>query len=426
VLRRLLGRVTTLAAASLALPWLLVVAFRARGRGDALIWGPVPVLNNRYWSEAMRTAGHRSETVMEGVYGAINDRRDFDVLFEDLAPQVPAALKRVLAPYFAAAYVLRTARIVHFPYSGGPLWRTPLWRLEAQLLRLARIRTVVIPYGADVMLPSRLADSALREAVAASAPELVERERETARRMRYWARHADAVIVGFTIDGLPRYDAALGNFVCVDVERFEPKRTYSDADGSNAPVRVLHAPNHRGFKGTQQLLDTVERLRAEGLQLDLVLLERVPNAAVRRTMRDVDLFADQFVLPGYGLAAIEAMAAGLPVLANLEDERTTGLFDEHSFLLECPIVSTRVEDLESTLRRLVRDPELRRELGVAGRAFAEKYHSYAAARHVFTSLYERLDTDTPSTLEGLLAPSSEYASARPPVRHPLVRHRLPA
>jgi hypothetical protein len=426
--RRSVGSALRWLTAALALPWLVLIAVFGRKRHDTLVWGPVPILNNRYWSEAMRRGGHRSLTIVEHVYTRINSRADYDKVFDDLVPRVLAVgpMRRACGPFFAFAYVLRHARFLHLPYSGGPLSQTPLWRLEAPLLRRAGVRTVVIPYGADVALPSQVEDSSLRGAFLCDSPQLVAREAETRRRLAYWARHADAVLVGFTIEGLPRVDAALGNFVCVDVEDWEPKRDYSAFDGRNGAVRVLHAPNHRHLKGTEELLAAAGQLRVDGLQIELVLLEQTPNHVVRRTMREVDMLADQFILPGYGLAAIEALATGLPVLCNLEDETTTQLFDARSFLSECPIVSTTVETIKSNLRRLVEEPALRRELGLAARAYAEKYHSYESARFVFESAYRRIEDGSPRELDGLLSPDSEYARRRPKVRHPLVDHRLPA
>ncbi len=52
--------------------------------------------------------------------------------------------------------------------------------------------------------------------------------------------------------------------MAVDTELWKGDGNASDADGVNAEVVVLHAPNHRHIKGTQLLLDAVEALRARG------------------------------------------------------------------------------------------------------------------------------------------------------------------
>ena len=65
------------------LPWLALAA--AMGlTDDELLWGPVPIINIKYWSAAMRLAGWKSTTLVHSYYAAINKREDFDVFHEDL------------------------------------------------------------------------------------------------------------------------------------------------------------------------------------------------------------------------------------------------------------------------------------------------------------------------------------------------------
>ena len=50
------------------------------------------------------------------------------------------------------------------------------------------------------------------------------------------------------------------------------------------PLRVVHAPNHRQFKGTSYLEEAVTKLRSDGLNIELVLVERVPNEQALRSI----------------------------------------------------------------------------------------------------------------------------------------------
>jgi glycosyltransferase involved in cell wall biosynthesis len=413
--------------ALVAAPFFLVALVLIRPRRDTLVWTPVPILGNRWWSEAMQRGGHRSLTLMRDVY-AINREEDFDLLFDAVTPRwiVPGVVRRALRPWFAFLWIARHASVVHIPFSGGPLGDTPLWRLEASLLRRLRIRSVVIPIGADVYAYSRIPDPSLRHALLLSYPDAARGERAIAERLDYWTRHADAIVVGFTLDGVGRWDATPANMVCIDTGLWGPKEEYSAANGHDGPVRILHAPNHRGFKGTEFLLRAVDEVQAEGLEVELVLLEGVSNDRVRQAMGEVDVFADQFVVTGYGLAAIEAMASGLPVLANLEDGPVTRFLRRYSTLGECPVVSTSPESLVDNLRALATSPDLRERLGRAGRQYAEKYHSYEFAQYYFGAIHARLLEGAEVDLLNLLHPAhSPYNRLRPPVDHPLVDGRLP-
>jgi glycosyltransferase involved in cell wall biosynthesis len=396
-----------------------------------LVWGPAPIINNKYWSQAMRAAGYDSITLMETFYPSINKREDFDLYYDDCIPRWARSgvLQRLflsLKDYCAFLYIVRNASVLHIPCTGGPLGGTSLWRWEAKLLKQAGIRTVLLPYGSDAYLYSRIADASARNALLISYPAAGRKEARIGERVAYWTEHADIVVAGFMLDGIGRWDCPVSNKICIDIELWKAREAYSDNDGRGGPVRVLHTPNHRGAKGTEFLLRAVEELQAEGLAVEAVLLEKVPNDEVRGAMQDADILAEQLVLTGYGLSAVEGMASGLPVMSNLENEATLRLFRRYSFLGECPILSTTPETIKANLKLLVVNPRLRRQLGEAGRRYVEKYHSFRAAQYLFGSIYDRILHGKDVDLMNLYHPVlSEYNRETPVVEHPLRDGRLP-
>jgi len=417
--------------AIVALPVLAVVAVAARARRPPrrarprLVWGPEPILSYAHWSRAMRKAGYESETVMHHVYTRINRPHDFDVLYDDLvAPQ----WSFLLGPYAAFIRSVFRADVFQHHYSGGFLSTTPLWRFEAQLLHLAGARVVTQAHGDDAHLPSQIADLSLRHALLSSYPALARREARTRRRVEYWTEHADCTFGGLMMDGLGRWDVLPSSIATIDVAEWRRVRPYTRADGRGAAVRIAHAPNHRGFKGTEFIIAAVDALRAEGLQVELVLLEGLQNAEIRqRFTHDVDVLVDQIIATGYALNAVEGLAAGLPVMANLEDEQLTGVLRRYSYLEECPILSATPETITNRLRTLVTDPDLRERLGRAAAAFAAKYHSDEAAQYLYGSIYRRIWNGEEVALLDLFHPlKSHYSRSLPRVEHGLVHNRLPA
>ena len=273
---------------------------------------------------------------------------------------------------------------------------------------------------------SRVVDTSLRHALLLSYPLAARAEDLTAAHVRYWTKHADTILPGFQIDGIGRWDLLPFNAITVDVGQWGPKGSYSRHDGRDGPVRVLHTPNHRGFKGTEFLVAAVEELREEGLDVDLVLLEGVQNHQVREAMQSVDVLAEQFVATAYATSGIEGMASGLPVMANLEHEAYTRPFRRWSYLNECPILSTTPETIKENLRVLVTDPALREVLGRAGRAYVKKYHSDETARYVFGAVYDKVWHGKDVDLMNLFHPlRSAYNRREPIVKHPLVENKLP-
>lgn len=406
--------------------FILVVS--RQGKKNGLIWGHTPIINNKYWSEAMRGAGYHSWTLMSEFYAAINKKEDFDFYFDDIYSNVrPRILHRLLEPWLVMIYLARNARVLHLPFYGGVFKNTLLWRCESYLYRLAKIKTVIIPYGGDMYMYSQVFDPCIRNGLLLSYPMAARRESTVRAHVNYWVKHADIILMGFTLEGIARWDVPIGNMLTIDIKKWHMKKVYSSANGTDDVVRILHNPNHTGVKGSEFILNAVNILQQKGLRVEIVLLQGVQNDKIKDLMQSVDIYADQLILPGYGMAAVEAMASGLPVIANLSDDRYTTIFRRFSFLEECPIFSSTPETIADDLEILVQNPNLRYELGQASRTYVEKYHSYETAQYLFGAVYDRILNGKEIDLMSLFNPlTSEFNKNRPPVDHPLKLNRLPA
>lgn len=396
-----------------------------------LVWGPIPMINYKYWSNALKEAGYESTTLVTHVYPAFA-KEDFDLYIPALVAgsgqrgRLHRMIEKEFEPYLAMIHALRNYDIFHHGYSGSLLGSTRLRSFEAQLIRAAGGFSVVIPYGSDAWMYSAVADPSVRVSLQINYPQAAKVEPDIRRSVEYWNRHADAVLTGNLIDGLGRMDVVAPSILGIDCDAWQAKTGYSSADGRSKPVKVMHAPNHRGVKGTEFIIAAAETLRREGLMIDLILLEGKANVEVRQIMREeADILVEALIFGGYGLNGIEGMASGLPVMSNLDSEYYTQVHRRYSFLEECPIVSATPESVTAVLRRLVTTPALREELGRAGRRYVEKYHSYASARFLFESVYAKIWDKKDVNLVMLFHPiSSEYSHRTPKVEPPLIKSRL--
>jgi glycosyltransferase involved in cell wall biosynthesis len=111
------------------------------------------------------------------------------------------------------------------------------------------------------------------------------------------------------------------------------------------------------------------RRRAEAEARELGLEGRAVFAGIRRDVPAILSMSDAFVMAslweGLGLVFLEAMAAGLPVLATRVSAVPEVVVEGETGLLVPP---SDPAELAAALRRLAEDPELRRRLGRAGRA----------------------------------------------------------
>lgn len=116
---------------------------------------------------------------------------------------------------------------------------------------------------------------------------------------------------------------------------------------------------------------------------DLVVLGTVPDEELDAWYRAADAFVFPSVKEGFGLVVLEAMAAGLPVVATDIPVFREYLTDEDA-VLAAPGSS---EALAAAMARLVREPELRDRLGRAGPDLAGRFSWERSARH-HRSIYE--------------------------------------
>lgn len=149
------------------------------------------------------------------------------------------------------------------------------------------------------------------------------------------------------------------------------------------PVRVVHAPNHRQFKGTHFLVEAIENLQNDNLAIELQLVEKIPNYQALEIYRTADIIFDQCIIGFHGYFALEAMAIGKPVVCYIRKPQEYLLHSD-----ECPIVNCRADQVEDVLRSLCQDRYHLNELGRAGRKYVEKYFTLEAFAQRLKNTYK--------------------------------------
>jgi glycosyltransferase involved in cell wall biosynthesis len=373
-----------------------------------LVYGPVPITSIKYMSLAMRSAGYETLTLVDERY-VIHAPDDFDGDTDTWLNRWPVwrALSWLLGEYAVFGWLVGRYDIFHYFFDGGFLRRTPLRFAELQLLHLAGKKAIVLPYGSDVAIPSRIRSLDWRHGLMRNYPQSGRHEAQLVRAVDYFSRRADYIVACLVhLETLPRWDLLTIHYYPIDTDAWAPAHGDSGHDGTDGPVTILHAPNHRAMKGTDALMRACDELRSDGLEIELRLLERVPNSEVRAAMDRADLIAEEFLL-GYGLTAMEGMSLSKPVLSNLAVEGYYEVFRRQTRFDDCPIVSTTPETLSQQLRRLVRDPALRRRLGQEGREFTLREHSYGAMATLWEAVYARVWHAEPVEPADLITPVSK-------------------
>lgn len=155
-------------------------------------------------------------------------------------------------------------------------------------------------------------------------------------------------------------------------------------------------PGRWSTKGNDRFIRAIVRGIKEGLNAKVILLDRgsdrgaakqmIDNSGVRERFifkpqmtRDeliehfhtADVVVDQFDVGGFGLAALEAMACGKPVMIYINEQCANILYDESPPVLNC---STEDEIYQQIW--LSADENYRKETGRKAREWVVRYHHW--------------------------------------------------
>jgi hypothetical protein len=131
---------------------------------------------------------------------------------------------------------------------------------------------------------------------------------------------------------------------------------------------VAHAPSNRAIKGTKTVLEVFDRLKKEGLNFEVMLIENVPNAKAIEMFGSADILIDQLYCPGTGKLSTEALASGTIVMSHMAYDRYPQKNPQ-----ECPIIDANTLNLYDQLKSLIPDLSRREKLAAQGRPYVEKY-----------------------------------------------------
>lgn len=209
----------------------------------------------------------------------------------------------------------------------------------------------------------------------------------------------------------------------VELDRFTRSSQYEPWTGSDR-ARLFSCGRLNPVKGHDQLIRAVALLRGQGFDVGLRIagtdgyggnvfraeLERlidelklrdsveligaVSEPVVRQELENAHVFALPSRSEELGVATMEAMAMCLPAVAS----RTGGVAEMIDDGVDGMLVESEPAAIAAALARILRDPELARKMGEAGRRKIErKFHSGISAATLLRYLGVGRDGEKPAT-----------------------------
>ena len=289
-------------------------------------------------------------------------------------------LKRKALGLRRAALIMEAitwADVVHWHYSAGLPFAADL-----RAARLLGKKRFVEFWGSDIRIPEiEFADNPhfvrARESGEYECSEGESRE-NSLRTQRLFSGNGARLLMGSP--GMDQYicralfpqSLPTAQRVCLaDYEPAVPRA------GNTRPL-VVHTPSAPGAKGTKFVLAAIEKLRGE-CDFDFKLIHGMTPLESREWMSRCDVLVDQLIAGVYGLAAVEGMAFGKPVICYIKPSLKA------RFPAHLPIIDANPDTVEDVLRALLQDGPRRHAVGAASRAWVEEKHD---ARKVVARLAE--------------------------------------
>ncbi|MGN6189384.1 MAG: glycosyltransferase [Conexibacter sp.] len=259
----------------------------------------------------------------------------------------------------------------------------------------AGVPLVVSVHGGDVLATAQRSAYARRtiQRTFAHAQLVLANSAGTERRCRALGAHETAVVhLGTDVPPAPAPRPADAPPLLVTVGHLVARKRHADAIEALALLAPTHPRLRYAIVG-----DGPERTRLEALAGARGVRDRVdftgqlPPAEARARAAQADLFVLPSVDEAFGVAYVEAMAAGVPAIGCAGEDGPVEIAAAGDGLLQ-----VRPGDppaLAATIDRLLRDEPARAQLGRDARATVERSFTWAACGRATVAAYERALAD---------------------------------
>jgi hypothetical protein len=131
---------------------------------------------------------------------------------------------------------------------------------------------------------------------------------------------------------------------------------------------IIHAPTNPQTKGTKYVQAAIDALRKEELEFEFRIFHKIPHDEFINFLKnDADIVIDQLLSGGFGSLAMEGMSYGKPVCCYVTE-------DIWPMVPGLPIVQSTINTLHEQLCMLIKNPDKRKEIGLAGWEFAKAHY----------------------------------------------------
>jgi glycosyltransferase involved in cell wall biosynthesis len=154
------------------------------------------------------------------------------------------------------------------------------------------------------------------------------------------------------------------------------------------PLNLIHAYTVARNKGTDEFVAATEAVQRRGTRLQVGMVNHVSRQQSLWHISQADVYFAT-LLYGPGVASLEAMAFGVPVLCGCDDRDLKAILQQLGLRRheELPWIHVTPTTLADRIEQVAHEPAMRAEYARRGRAYVEQYHSLPAVAKRLRTLY---------------------------------------
>ncbi|MCM8758794.1 MAG: glycosyltransferase [Candidatus Omnitrophica bacterium] len=146
---------------------------------------------------------------------------------------------------------------------------------------------------------------------------------------------------------------------------------------------IVHGSTNALIKGTSFVISAIEKLKKK-YKFEFFLIQNLSHEKALEIIKRADIYLDQFILGSHGMAALEAMAYGKPVVCYIKPSLIS------TYPEELPIINANPDNLIHVLGNLILNGKLRHEIGKNSRCYVEKYHDAVKLAYDLKEIYAKV------------------------------------
>ncbi len=156
-----------------------------------------------------------------------------------------------------------------------------------------------------------------------------------------------------------------------------------------APLKICQAPTRKYDKHTAVFTQVMGEIGSAFPNVEQVVYEKIPHIECLKLKRKCHIIFDH-MRGWFGISSLESLSHGKPVIAGLDDWNVKCIMDFTGAENLPWVIAQSRKELKNQLEKLIKDKELRADIGKRSRSFMETCWTEQHALKILLDVYNTL------------------------------------